>query len=118
MKIHDHFFIFLRQNNRRPDGVNKHQEDGKQTWKSMHVIGQSASHFEHHTRPHGIADQAKPKENRVPDFEPALDPLTPDTDGVENQGKIDYNNMEESGRGKLSPVKLGFCEIIHAHRLW
>ena len=45
MEILDRFFILFKQHYKRPDCMDKHQDDGDQAGYTVNVKGQSAHHF-------------------------------------------------------------------------
>ena len=88
MEVHDHLFVLHPEDVSRPDRVDEHQGNGKHARYSMDVETHPPSHLEHQACPPRITNKTSPKENRVPGFEPALNPLAPYADGVKQQCKI------------------------------
>jgi len=82
----DHLFIFPNQHERRPDGVDEHQDNGQQAGDPVNVKAHTTYEIEHHPSPPGIADKSQPEEGGMPDFESALQTFTPNANGIKQQG--------------------------------
>ncbi len=91
MERQNESFILAEQYDRRPDGVDEHEDDRQQARQAVYIIDEPTGGFEHQPRPPGIANDAEPKEDQVPEFESSGESFAPDSDGIEHQSKIDDN---------------------------
>ena len=92
VKIDNHLLILLHKNNGRPNCMNQHKDDRKQPRYTMNIKSQSAGKLEHQARPPSVKDKTHPKENSMPNFEPALNAFAPYANRVKKKSQIDNDH--------------------------
>ena len=68
MEVLDRFFIIIPKNNKGPNSMNQHQENGDQARNTVYIKGHAAYKIEHQSCSPGITDQSENEKAQMPPF--------------------------------------------------
>src|SRR5450759_2797377 len=108
----DPALVLSKDDDRAPDRVHEHQEDGDHAGRAVQVERQAPGEIEHHAGADGVTHEPEPEEDEVPRLQPPLDPLAPHADGVEHEGHGD-DDRRDRGHGDLSGRRGGSDSRAH-----
>jgi len=90
VEFEDQFFIVFLQDDRRPYGMEEHEDYGNKAGEAMEgELNRSTGDESHHRGAERIERKPAPEHPEVPPFEPVLQLLRPYPDGIEYAGKVD-----------------------------
>ena len=84
MEVEYHAFVITKQNDRIPNGMDQHQQDGDLPAQSVQIKFDPSRHLQHNSGSSRIEYKSSPEENQMPPLQTTVNALAPNPNRIKD----------------------------------